>query len=87
MKEQDQPVPEVRADQLPLAEEIAKLAHSYWEADGHAEGSDMGYWLRAGPKCEESGAGTHHPQSTESNCDLAGGRQITVTEYGNGTGG
>ena len=35
------------ADPLALGEEIARLAHSYWEADNRPEGSDMGYWLRA----------------------------------------
>ena len=43
MKEKPLPVePEV-----PLAEEIAKRAHQYWEAEGCPDGSDMRYWLRA----------------------------------------
>ena len=41
------PVQEIRASPLPLAEEIAKLAYSYWQAEGSPEGSDMRYWLRA----------------------------------------
>ena len=40
-------VQEIRIDPLPLGEEIAKLAYSYWEAEGCPAGSDMGYWLRA----------------------------------------
>ena len=47
MNKNDQRVPETETSPLPLAEEIAKLAYSYWEADGCPEGSDMRYWLRA----------------------------------------
>lgn len=41
-----QPEPEPPAA-LPLQEAIAKLAYSYWEADGRPEGCDIHYWLRA----------------------------------------
>ncbi len=47
MKKNNQRVQETQTSQLSLAEEIAKLAYSYWEADGCPEGSDMRYWLRA----------------------------------------
>ena len=43
----NQRVQEIHTSPLPLAEEISKLAYSYWEADGCPEGSDMRYWLRA----------------------------------------
>ncbi len=47
MKKNNQRVQETQTSPLSLAEEIAKLAYSYWEADGCPEGSDMRYWLRA----------------------------------------
>ena len=43
-----QHVQEIRtADAMPLGEEIARLAHSYWDAENCPEGSDMRFWLRA----------------------------------------
>ena len=47
MRKNNQPVQEIETGPVSLAEEIAKLAYSYWEADGCPEGSDMRYWLRA----------------------------------------
>lgn len=47
MKKNNQRVQETQTSPLSLAGEIAKLAYSYWEADGCPEGSDMRYWLRA----------------------------------------
>ena len=32
---------------VPLAEEIRKRAHWYWEAEGCPDGYDMLHWLRA----------------------------------------
>lgn len=31
----------------PLAEEIARRAYAYWEADGRQDGAAMRHWLRA----------------------------------------
>jgi hypothetical protein len=31
----------------PSSEEVARLAYSYWEARGHAHGSDLEDWFRA----------------------------------------
>jgi hypothetical protein len=47
MGKKNQHVQAVQTNPLPLAEEIAKLAYSYWEADGCPDGSDMRFWLRA----------------------------------------
>lgn len=47
MKRQHHPVQEIRTNPLSLAEEIAKLAYCYWEAEGCPAGSDMRFWLRA----------------------------------------
>jgi hypothetical protein len=47
MRKNRQPVQESETSPLSFAEEIAKLAYSYWQADGCPEGSDMRYWLRA----------------------------------------
>ncbi len=47
MKKQNHQVQEIETSPLSFADEIAKLAFSYWEAEGCPEGSDMRYWLRA----------------------------------------
>lgn len=31
----------------PLADEIARRAYAYWQAEGSPEGADMRFWLRA----------------------------------------
>jgi hypothetical protein len=37
----------VRVRRVPAHEEIARLAYSYWEADGRREGTALWDWLRA----------------------------------------
>lgn len=41
---------------LPLADEIERLAHSYWEAEGRPDGRHLEHWLRAEAEVSHSDA-------------------------------
>ena len=48
----------------PTNEEIARVAHAIWEAEGQPEGRDHEHWMRARQLIEEGRAEVEFPQGT-----------------------
>ena len=49
---------------IPTNEEIARVAHAIWEAEGQPEGCDHEHWMRARQLIEEGRAWVEFPQAT-----------------------
>lgn len=54
------------ANETPANDEIARVAHAIWEAEGHPEGRDHEHWMRAKRLIEEGRAEVESPQAAES---------------------
>ena len=48
----------------PANDEIARVAHAIWEAEGQPEGRDHEHWMRARQLIEEGRAEIEFPQAT-----------------------
>ena len=47
----------------PLNDEIARVAHAIWEAEGQPEGRDHEHWIRAKRLVEDGRAEIEFPQA------------------------
>ena len=47
----------------PANDEIARVAHAIWEAEGQPEGRDHEHWMRARQLIEEGRAEVEYPQA------------------------
>ena len=51
----------------PANDEIARVAHAIWEAEGRPEGRDHEHWMRARQVIEEGRAEVEYPQAAPRN--------------------
>ena len=52
--------------QIPSADDIARVAHAIWEAEGRPEGRDHDHWMRAKQLIEEGRAEAEFPEAVAS---------------------
>ena len=50
----------------PANDEIARVAHAIWEAEGQPEGRDHEHWMRARQLIEEGRAEAEYPQAAHA---------------------
>lgn len=72
---------------MPTNDEIARVAHAIWEAEGRPDGRDHDHWMRARQLIEEGRAELEYPRTApkdtpshvESGSDGAGPGTVPVT--------
>ena len=52
--------------QIPSTDDIARVAHAIWEAEGRPEGRDHDHWMRARQLIEEGRAEAEFPEAVPS---------------------
>ena len=52
--------------QIPSTDDIARVAHAIWEAEGRPEGRDHDHWMRAKQLIEEGRAEAEFPEAVAS---------------------
>ena len=60
----------------PANDEIARVAHAIWEAEGQPEGRDHEHWMRARQLIEEGRAEVEYPQAAAPREDTGAPRPV-----------
>lgn len=56
----------------PAHDEIARVAHAIWEAEGQPEGRDHDHWMRARQLVEDGRAEIEYPQAVSASAEAGG---------------
>ena len=56
----------------PAHDEIARVAHAIWEAEGQPEGRDQDHWMRARQLVEDGRAEVEYPQTVSEGAEGSG---------------